>query len=70
MAVGQDIPKAVELNYAPIPARPQPGHQAARSTVSSIPQATGMRLSTLVIGAVLGLLCWAVLILACIYIVA
>jgi hypothetical protein len=70
MTVGQDMPKAVELHYAPIPARPQPGHHAARTTGSSIPQANGIKPRALVIGAALGILCWAVLILAYVYMFA
>jgi hypothetical protein len=67
MAIGQDMPKAVELNYAPIPARPQPIHRAAPAISSTIPQASGIKFGALVIGTALGILCWAVLILAYIY---
>jgi hypothetical protein len=70
MAIGQDMQKAVELHYAPSPARPQPGHHAARTTGSSIPRAHGIKPLALVIGTALGILCWAVLILAYIYIFA
>jgi hypothetical protein len=70
MAVGQDMPKAVELNYAPSPARPPPVHHAARTTSPSIPQAHGIKPRALIIGTALGILCWAVLILAYIYIFA
>jgi hypothetical protein len=70
VAAGQDLPRAVDLNYEPIPARPQPEHHAAPSTGSSIPHAKGIKPRALIIGAALGILCWVVLILAYIYIVA